>query len=34
MSVSKAGIIILPDMLSQKEYDNCKNTGGDVDPVA
>ena len=19
-------------MLSQKEYDNCKNTGGDVDP--
>jgi len=31
-SVSKAGIIILPDVLNQKEYDNAKNTGGDDDP--
>ncbi|XP_066367024.1 putative RNA polymerase II subunit B1 CTD phosphatase RPAP2 homolog [Miscanthus floridulus] len=31
-AVSKAGIIILPDVLNQKEYDNAKNTGGDDDP--
>jgi len=32
MSVSKAGIIILPDMLNQKEYGDAKNNGGDDDP--
>lgn len=30
--VSKARIIILPDMLNQKEYDNAKNIGRDDDP--
>ncbi|OQU77343.1 hypothetical protein SORBI_3009G032500 [Sorghum bicolor] len=31
-AVSKAGIIILPDMLNQKEYGDAKNNGGDDDP--
>jgi len=31
-SVSKAGIIILPDMLHQKQYSNDKSSGGDEEP--
>ncbi|KAG2616225.1 hypothetical protein PVAP13_3NG183884 [Panicum virgatum] len=31
-AVSKAGIIILPDMLHQKQYSNDKSSGGDEEP--